>query len=586
MQLKWYFLQKGQPIGPFSRDELIQKIHAKHIGPLDLLFRDDQAGWRPALEFDELLGQWQGEIPPVEPPKWVLLLKQLPSEDRAVGNEPLGAQYKQRGPFSTQEILDKIKDQSVSVSDFIWAPGYTQWYSIYSVPTFQNLLGPAAPDVSSTTNLPVESSAVVSVVAQQDVLIAAAPSIEEAPATLNFDDIKTVVAEKPSITVRPGKFDVKGHGVRSRKMVKSQSWFWRFGYPVVIFLFGALFVFCLLFVFKDTPLLKKYLVSTSKKATSSKAPEAEKVLKKDVSEDTFVNLPTEGALLEDDVADEPIGEAQAGGSQSADPVKVQQNAGDKKKDAALAQMNPKPVEIKKNASYLKVRKGNEGRATAYLIFDTDASSHMPLELHFWSERAQVVSEGASYWRSVSIDGKKGRKVSVAELKLPNGYLYFEGIVNEQSVRSVLDIGSKEKGYANDLLLHRKGLVARHQEERFLLIRLLGRLDKALTVFFDKSKELQVSKTNKQWMSFYNGWKKSASDKEFAFLLKVNNKNRNGYIHARIWLDAKAEFQAIAPVLKSIHSGDDEEKLEGMRDLRDIMRSVRDLKGQAQDATLF
>jgi hypothetical protein len=125
---EWYFIvENGKAKGPLSPAEVEGSITRGDLGPHDLLYRDGDTGWRPLKEFSQFKRQINADERPILKDLWVVLAKT---------QTPLGVQYLQRGPFSTEKVKGLLSQGEINYRDFIWAQGQKQWNRISALEVF------------------------------------------------------------------------------------------------------------------------------------------------------------------------------------------------------------------------------------------------------------------------------------------------------------------------------------------------------------------------------------------------------------------------------------------------------------------
>jgi hypothetical protein len=129
----WFYNRNLKPQGPFSLEEMRQKIFSGEVGPHDLICDDTDGRWKMAMEFrlfetglypaaQEVNVQNTEES--VQVKEWILL----------VGAE--NGSMLQEGPFSQMELRQKIQERSVSTQQYVWKQGLTGWCQIKDRPEF------------------------------------------------------------------------------------------------------------------------------------------------------------------------------------------------------------------------------------------------------------------------------------------------------------------------------------------------------------------------------------------------------------------------------------------------------------------
>lgn len=129
----WYYWKNDQVTGPHSFAEMEEVIARGEIGPRDVIYNDCIGSWQPALSWKafapELFASarifFECKEVPQDEKAWVVL--SALDEDKT----PL-----QEGPFTTNELVEKIKKRKITLQQYVWRPGMTSWCPIKDVPAF------------------------------------------------------------------------------------------------------------------------------------------------------------------------------------------------------------------------------------------------------------------------------------------------------------------------------------------------------------------------------------------------------------------------------------------------------------------
>jgi hypothetical protein len=126
MKPTWYYNIDLKPQGPFSLEEMRQKIHRGEVGPQELIYEEGAGKWIAACEwgvFEEgLFPAKQAQIfsPSLDlnAREWVLLYRSDTGE------------YLQQGPFSVPDLQSLIQRGEISMQQYIWKSGLSGWMKI------------------------------------------------------------------------------------------------------------------------------------------------------------------------------------------------------------------------------------------------------------------------------------------------------------------------------------------------------------------------------------------------------------------------------------------------------------------------
>ena len=128
MKKTWYYNQNLKPCGPFTLQEMREKVHRGEVGPLDLVCNEDEGQWKPACECREfekgLFPAAQGVNPEVsggliDEKIWILLSPTAESGGSM-----------QEGPFSTSELMERLGKDQLSPYRYVWKNGLSGWCMI------------------------------------------------------------------------------------------------------------------------------------------------------------------------------------------------------------------------------------------------------------------------------------------------------------------------------------------------------------------------------------------------------------------------------------------------------------------------
>lgn len=129
----WYFFKSGKVKGPFSYKEICEIINQGTLGPRNLLYNDSLGSWKTTQDYKSFsptlfphadIFFHCKEILDDEK-EWVVL---SPNKEKGTPTP--------EGPFSKMEVFEKIKNRKISVNQYIWRPGMTDWCPIHAVPAF------------------------------------------------------------------------------------------------------------------------------------------------------------------------------------------------------------------------------------------------------------------------------------------------------------------------------------------------------------------------------------------------------------------------------------------------------------------
>lgn len=122
----WYFNKNLKPQGPLDFNDVKRKIMRGEIGPRDLILKEGESFWLPAMEWHEFAqdlfpafqkNYFKNSNP--EEKEWILL---------AFNTEnPQGIQ---EGPYSSEDLNKMLVSETISAEDYVWRSGLTGWVQI------------------------------------------------------------------------------------------------------------------------------------------------------------------------------------------------------------------------------------------------------------------------------------------------------------------------------------------------------------------------------------------------------------------------------------------------------------------------
>ncbi len=125
----WFFYQdRGKTKGPFTLDNLKERIRSGRLRLFDLVYREGDPLWKIAMEYPELRAEFKKNSDGISDRVWVCLQKKKEAP----------AEFITSGPFSVREIKDAIQTGHLSYSDYAWRHGFSEWKRIGSLQEFNS----------------------------------------------------------------------------------------------------------------------------------------------------------------------------------------------------------------------------------------------------------------------------------------------------------------------------------------------------------------------------------------------------------------------------------------------------------------
>ena len=123
---RWYHAHKGKTVGPYSQDQIEEMVSQGQVGTMDLVFKVSGKEWKPLCEWDEFQRSPIIQRHHHKVDHWIVFV------DRE--NEK-----KQMGPYNTDKIKELISQKKVSLDDYIWKEGMSEWYPIKTIQDFRSV---------------------------------------------------------------------------------------------------------------------------------------------------------------------------------------------------------------------------------------------------------------------------------------------------------------------------------------------------------------------------------------------------------------------------------------------------------------
>ena len=499
----WYYLVEGRPHGPVSLDEIRGEVQAQRLGAGDLIFREGDSSWRPVAEFTEIGGLFGSDQN--KPHSWVLLMR-----------KPDGKGYKQKGPFSQEEIISKIRSGEVSLTDHVWRAGLKEWYKVMAIPELHrpsSVLSVEKPPRSVaeptqefvdefsevTVDIPHPQEDEVTVVAESTQVTQVTQVIEDADVTLVAHGVTEAEHEQKEVVreVRKGTPWHKPHPHVQR--MGFMTYFLELS-PMkrVVFFFTAVSL-CLsalvVWVF-----LSSYMDRKKNRLRRTQMTQVPK---------TRTGKSAQRVLPPTDVPPVSAPEAESSGSQVAKETKVY-------------------------PSYLRLMKEGEGGRGLKLKILTDGSSHYPISLTILGEGGDVLGI-FSVRKGVKLKTLAEREIEFKRLNLPPGRYEVHVQTELQKTVAFANFSTGEDQFAKKISRQRKSLILNHNNERRDFIKTVNRLINE-TAKFSQSVENLAQLAS--WNGFYKSWRRGFERIQSPYFGRVTSQTRSRFIHSEDWLALK------------------------------------------------
>lgn len=152
----FYVSHEGQQQGPLSVDEILTKIKAGELTPLDYLYDDVKSDWVVFLEHEVLAAKLK-EAKPKAPPKPAAhaeeqtkaeekqiehTVQEMKKNGHEVSEHMVTEWYVLKGenkfgPFAYPDLIKMLQQKVVFEFDFVWHPGLSAWKRIAELHAFE-----------------------------------------------------------------------------------------------------------------------------------------------------------------------------------------------------------------------------------------------------------------------------------------------------------------------------------------------------------------------------------------------------------------------------------------------------------------
>jgi hypothetical protein len=126
---QWFVYQDNERLGPFTTEELTQKITQAQVTADAFIFAEGFHDWVPAPQVAHFTKLFDGTSPQPKESRPTEATA-APSPETESAEFPQWSVHKQGqtlGPYTNEEIQQKLQDQSIDPTDFIWTEGWADW---------------------------------------------------------------------------------------------------------------------------------------------------------------------------------------------------------------------------------------------------------------------------------------------------------------------------------------------------------------------------------------------------------------------------------------------------------------------------
>lgn len=123
---KWYVSIQNKAKGPYSDLQMRNKIKTGELSGDTLTYKEGEPDWLPLEKQDIWTPSFvpKNEFTVKDSKEWVLLVESPIKQ----------GDYQQQGPFTREEVAEKVAIGEVHLKDFCWRPGMENWKSLVQMP--------------------------------------------------------------------------------------------------------------------------------------------------------------------------------------------------------------------------------------------------------------------------------------------------------------------------------------------------------------------------------------------------------------------------------------------------------------------
>lgn len=168
MQSMFYVSHLEQQLGPFSVDEIVQKVSQNHLGVTDFLYDEVKQDWIMIMEHPSVMDALGSKKPKAPPPK---AQNSEPAQTAAAAEEIASTTHtgddanqgttewfilkgeNKFGPFTYTDLVKMLQDKVVFEFDYVWHAGLSTWRRMaemqeFSPDSIKNLKETKMPEIS------------------------------------------------------------------------------------------------------------------------------------------------------------------------------------------------------------------------------------------------------------------------------------------------------------------------------------------------------------------------------------------------------------------------------------------------------
>lgn len=146
--MKYRVSHQGQEAGPFTLDQVVDKIRAKELELFDFIYDESKGDWVLLMEHADVAGRLKANKPTGKPktetaveaapaPKQVTTPAPATTDAHDIGEWFVLKGEHRFGPFQIEDIVRMLQQKVVFPFDFIWHAGLPDWKRVAEIEEFK-----------------------------------------------------------------------------------------------------------------------------------------------------------------------------------------------------------------------------------------------------------------------------------------------------------------------------------------------------------------------------------------------------------------------------------------------------------------
>jgi hypothetical protein len=532
----WYVVVHGKADGPHKESEIRERLDKGKLSFSDLVFRPGLTKWVPIIECPEFERRTELEFTgktaaKLEIPKdvtsdgWILLVKQNSVEGKH--------HYIQSGPYTADQVRDKLTKSEIQYDDHVWRKGMIQWTVIGELDDFDRRrpmtfeLHPK-PTIANSQPPPVTMDVKT---AQGKGSTASAVPKDTSAADEVTESKDDPTAEVPKKSGR-ARFQRAGIGLAGGCL-------------------GMLLAYAGVVAYKQNLQPQNPLTAQNANQTATRQ------------------------VANDAQAFQPPAQA---------PAVL---------PAPAAAVNPEMAErVAKKPQVIKIVPLKLATAFPQLAFETDVPGGTKLEVEISASAGTILKYPSFYLKKeLTVANGQVPTMDLSADRLPPGD--YRVIVSGGGLRafSSIALGNQDQEYRQKLAAFKKVVLKKQKEESAFLQKGTTFAGRSLTSFDNEYKKFRgkplTSEARKKWNKLLKAWRKDLNQ-ELKSLRGINSSNRNAHAYPEQLLKLKSVAQGLLDISRvydqSLKNGrqiaSDADPVKNVRSaIQDLQKELRGLKGR-------